>query len=112
MNRRGFLQGLAGILASGVAPAAIGSNVLMPIRKLWTPPAMAWTAFVENGSKFVIYVQAVSAEDGRWMPVKEEVLPGEKRQFFIPASNHQSIIVEGIGGGGGGIQRHATFDRR
>jgi hypothetical protein len=29
MNRRGFL---AGILAAGVAPAAIGSGILMPVR--------------------------------------------------------------------------------
>lgn len=32
MNRRGFL---AGILASGVAPAAIGSGILMPVRPLY-----------------------------------------------------------------------------
>jgi hypothetical protein len=35
MNRRGFLSA---ILAAGVAPAFIGSSVLMPVRKLWTPP--------------------------------------------------------------------------
>lgn len=29
---------MAGILAAGVAPAAIGSDILMPVRKLWTPP--------------------------------------------------------------------------
>lgn len=33
-TRRGFL---ASILAAGVAPAAIGSNVLMPIKTIWTP---------------------------------------------------------------------------
>lgn len=32
--RRSFLTGLAGILASGVAPAAVGSSVLMPVRKI------------------------------------------------------------------------------
>ena len=37
-SRRGFLKGMAGILAAGVAPAAIGSGILMPIRNLWTPP--------------------------------------------------------------------------
>ena len=35
MDRRGFLKG---ILAAGVAPAFIGSAILMPVRKLWTPP--------------------------------------------------------------------------
>ena len=34
MNRRGFLSS---ILAAGIAPAAIGSGVLMPVRKIWTP---------------------------------------------------------------------------
>lgn len=28
---------MAGILAAGVAPAVIGSGILMPIKKLWTP---------------------------------------------------------------------------
>jgi hypothetical protein len=35
MNRRSFL---GAILAAGVAPAFAGSGVLMPVRKLWTPP--------------------------------------------------------------------------
>lgn len=34
MNRRGFLSS---ILAAGVAPAAIGSGVLMPVKQIWTP---------------------------------------------------------------------------
>ena len=38
MNRRNFLQGIAGILAAGVAPAIIGSGILMPVRTIWTPP--------------------------------------------------------------------------
>ena len=34
ISRRGFL---ASILAAGVAPAIVGSGILMPIRKVWTP---------------------------------------------------------------------------
>lgn len=34
MNRRGFL---GAILAAGVAPAAIGSGVLMPVKRIVTP---------------------------------------------------------------------------
>jgi hypothetical protein len=34
-TRRGFL---AGILASGFAPAAIGSGILMPVKQLLLPP--------------------------------------------------------------------------
>lgn len=33
MTRRGFLAGMAGILAAGVAPAVIGSGILMPVRQ-------------------------------------------------------------------------------
>ena len=32
MNRRKFMKCIAGILAAGVAPAAVSSNILMPIR--------------------------------------------------------------------------------
>lgn len=35
MNRRGFLQS---ILAAGVAPAFVGSSVLMPVRKIVVAP--------------------------------------------------------------------------
>ena len=41
VSRRGFLKGMAGILAAGVAPAAIGSGILMPVRSLWTPASYA-----------------------------------------------------------------------
>lgn len=36
MDRRGFLKS---ILAAGVAPAFVGSSILMPVRKIWTPTA-------------------------------------------------------------------------
>ena len=35
-SRRGFLQA---ILTCGVAPAVVGSGVLMPVRSLWKPEA-------------------------------------------------------------------------
>lgn len=34
MNRRGLL---GAILAAGMAPAAIGSGILMPVRRVWVP---------------------------------------------------------------------------
>ena len=37
MNRRSFITGMAGILSAGYAPAFVGSSVLMPVRKIWTP---------------------------------------------------------------------------
>ncbi len=37
MDRRSFLRGMAGILATGLAPAVVGSGVLMPVRTIWKP---------------------------------------------------------------------------
>ena len=37
MNRRNFITGMAGILSAGYAPAFVGSSVLMPVKKIWTP---------------------------------------------------------------------------
>jgi len=45
MQRRLFLTGLSGILASGFAPAAIGSSVLMPTRQVLA----ANNTFFHNG---------------------------------------------------------------
>ena len=42
MDRRGFLQS---ILAAGVAPAFVGASILMPVRKIWTPPEPIWNGF-------------------------------------------------------------------
>lgn len=50
MNRRGFLKG---ILAAGVAPAVVGSGILMPVRKLIMPMEIGtWEGFtfVQSGS--------------------------------------------------------------
>ena len=43
MNRRGFLQG---ILAAGVAPAFIGSSILMPVRRIVLLDELAWKPFL------------------------------------------------------------------
>lgn len=37
MNRRGFLSGMAGILAAGIAPAFIANAMPIVVRPLWTP---------------------------------------------------------------------------
>lgn len=62
MNRRGFITGMAGILAGGVAPAFIGSSILMPVRKLivpdteWREVTWAWT---ENEAGAVEAIQNI-----------------------------------------------------
>lgn len=53
LSRRGFLRGMAGILASGFAPAVIGSGVLMPVRAIWRPDhdnVLAYTEIWSAGS--------------------------------------------------------------
>ena len=40
MDRRGFLKGMAGILASGIAPAALPSGIIMPIRQIIVPQSL------------------------------------------------------------------------
>ena len=37
LTRREFLRGMGGILAAGVAPAFIGADVLMPVKKILLP---------------------------------------------------------------------------
>lgn len=51
MNRRNFLTGMVGILAYGVAPAAIRSDVLMPVRKIITPMEFTGTWVLEQQQK-------------------------------------------------------------
>ena len=60
MNRRGFLTGMAGILAAGYAPSVLPSGIIMPIRKLLLPEDFGYTMtiiaepFVINKNGFVI----------------------------------------------------------
>lgn len=42
MDRRGFLRGMAGVLAAGLAPAVLSSGVIMPIRQLIVPGLILW----------------------------------------------------------------------
>lgn len=45
MQRRGFLKGMAGILAVGIAPSIITTpGLLMPVRQIVVPPIMAINA--------------------------------------------------------------------
>ena len=61
IDRRTFLRGLAGILAAGVAPAAIGSNILMPVRKIWTP-ATGTVTFSFDIAEQIVRVDAAIVE--------------------------------------------------
>jgi hypothetical protein len=45
MNRRGLL---GGILAAGVAPAFVGSSILMPVRQIVVPDARLTRAMIRS----------------------------------------------------------------
>jgi hypothetical protein len=60
MNRRGFL---ASILAAGVAPAAIGSGVLMPIKRIVLPE---YLEIVDPTVNALIYATLYPMEIGRY----------------------------------------------
>jgi hypothetical protein len=55
LSRRGFLGGLAGILAAGVAPAAVGSGILMPVRQVIAPRPDVLTYDYGRGEAFEIW---------------------------------------------------------
>lgn len=42
MKRRAFLAGMAGILASGVAPGVGHTGIVMPVRRIIAPPSLAY----------------------------------------------------------------------
>lgn len=56
MDRRGFLRG---ILAAGVAPALVGSSVLMPIRALAVPTA---AEVITHGGNQLLSIEMITAE--------------------------------------------------
>jgi hypothetical protein len=51
MQRRSFLGGLAGCLAAGFAPAAVGSNILMPTKRLLVADRMFYEDGITNDSE-------------------------------------------------------------
>lgn len=60
ITRRGLL---AGILASGFAPASIASGVLMPVRRIITPLSIittpTWNVTASDGNRFAVYIDGV-----------------------------------------------------
>src|SRR5437867_4317171 len=94
MTRRGFLKGIAGILAAGVAPAVIGSPILMPVRKIWTPPINPRIFTISNpgGSSSLLMSIFVEDERGRrvWSQKYTPPMPLTKGETIIalPEDRH------------------------
>lgn len=86
MNRRGFLTG---ILAAGVAPAAVGSGILMSVRKLVVPGGVIGYDFgskdefallVRHGNRLYRAGQGDMIELGR-VDAGEDLREAAKRQL-------------------------------
>lgn len=91
MTRRGFLQGIAGILAAAAAPAIITTpGLLMPVKKLWIPPAAQSMAmfngriwWISNDGLSTFTVSGLQLAD-RWeaTPLPSiDVQPGQSLAF-------------------------------
>lgn len=61
MNRRGFLSS---ILAAGVAPAFVGSSVLMPVKRLIVPEE-----FTASTNSFEVQYEAIYVREGNLVRV-------------------------------------------
>jgi hypothetical protein len=69
MNRRGFL---AGILAACAAPAIAKAGVLMPVRKIWTPPTEIVFPIAPQNGDWVLAFEGVDG-DLRPLPIEMEL---------------------------------------
>lgn len=64
MKRRSFL---ASVLAAGVAPAAVGSGILMPVRPpIWTPPDVE----ISDAMHELMVLGSCVLLDGKFIPAR------------------------------------------
>ncbi len=89
MDRRTLLRGMAGILATSVAPAAIGSGILMPVRKIITPQwfgmRQRWVTLEEARAMFPAHDQ-IATTPRRQSEVLNLLRPIYSGGPFAPAS--------------------------
>lgn len=85
MSRRRFLKGMAGILATGLAPAVLPSGIIMPVRELWVPEwtgelVMGWSCDAE-GAPSIRGWRGWLDKNGKWYveEVEAKVIDGVRR---------------------------------
>lgn len=91
MTRRGFLGGMAGILAAAAAPAIITTpGLLMPVKTLWTPPTnlmipsrldmlIGWK--ITNDGNSTVTIQGITYDQFYKMPTDVVLQPQEGIRF-------------------------------
>lgn len=105
LTRRGLLKG---ILAAGFAPAAVGSGILMPVKKILTlddfkvivdtPPNSPWEHLKIDShlNGYRVYRNNILIAEGAIDPMRPRVdIPfgGTKVSFNAPLKNGQTISM-------------------
>lgn len=78
MNRRGFL---GAILAAGVAPVFIKSNILMPVRSIFIPTAEE--VAVVSGGNTLLTIDMITREALRILNEQSELWKTLNRQWDV-----------------------------
>lgn len=89
MNRRGFIKT---ILAAGMAPAVVRGGILMPVRQLWTPPALIVTLYDMDGAPVVTQSAEMIFDGSARYNVADIVFP------MLPGTLRSVVETVGING--------------
>ena len=81
MKRRGFLKGMAGILASGFAPALLPSGILMPVRKLILPEISGFSLMPPGPTLLDAWMDWADAEAQRISSLTPDMIATMQREY-------------------------------
>lgn len=106
ITRRGFMKA---ILAAGVAPAVVGSGILMPVRTIWRPeytPEVDAAIEVHLARYRVLHQytlpEIVNCDEESWYAIVAEQMALEKEKILfntLSGGTHNNRIREALAGG-------------
>jgi len=91
MDRRGFLKGMAGILASGFAPAVVGSGILMPVKTIWKPDRPIFIG-IDWGR------EDASSTPQSWNELQSFINEHKKQENFFAGIQWENYFIEKMTG--------------